>query len=242
MKKRPKKIDSTRVIGYCRVSTEEQADEGASLAAQQEKIVQYAKTYELELVDMHVDAGASAKTLDRPALQTALSDLRTGQAGGLVVVKLDRLTRSIRGLQDLLDDYFREKYALMSVSDHFDTRTANGRMMMNFFNMISEWEREIIAERTKEVLQHLKSKGVRLGRDPLGWERTGELDAEGRMVFKEVPEEQQTLKLILLLRQQGHSLASIAETLATKGIATKRGGAWGAQTISDMLKRAKEKQ
>jgi DNA invertase Pin-like site-specific DNA recombinase len=237
MKKRPKKIDSTRVVGYCRVSTEEQADEGASLAVQQEKIAQYAKTYELELVDMHVDAGVSAKTLDRPALQTALSDLRTGQAGGLIVMKLDRLTRSVRDLQALLDNYFREKYALMAVTDQFDTRTASGRLMMNLLSMISEWEREVIAERTKEVLQHLKSKGVRLGRDPLGWERTGELDAEGRMVFKEVPEEQKTLKLILLLRQQGHSLASIAETLSAKGIATKRGGVWSAQTISDVLQR-----
>src|SRR5438128_9519593 len=115
----------TRVVGYIRVSTEQQAAEGVSLEAQREKIMAYARLYDLALVDIIVDAGGSAKTLERPGLQHALSLLIYDTADALLVTKLDRLTRSVKDLGTLIDRYFT-RYALMSVSDQIDTRTANG--------------------------------------------------------------------------------------------------------------------
>ena len=139
----------TRTIAYLRVSTDKQADRGVSLEAQRAKIDAYAALFDLELVAIEVDAGVSAKTLARPALDRALAMLRAGKADALLVVKLDRLTRSVRDLCDLVDRYFRDgKLALLSVGEQVDTRTAAGRMVLNMLTVIGQWEREANGERT----------------------------------------------------------------------------------------------
>src|SRR5262245_24628947 len=116
------------VIGYTRVSTDEQADKGLSLGAQRAKIEAYCALYDLELVELIEDGGASGKTLKREGLQRALKMLRKGAANGLVIAKLDRLTRSVVDGGTLFAEYFGEKgFELLSVADHIDTRTAAGR-------------------------------------------------------------------------------------------------------------------
>src|SRR5262245_60811472 len=111
-----RRSSSTRAVAYVRVSTDKQVDHGVSLAAQQAKVEAYAKLFELDLVAVEVEAGVSAKSLARPALDRALGMLRDGAADALLVVKLDRLTRSVRDLCDLVDRYFRDgRWALMSV-------------------------------------------------------------------------------------------------------------------------------
>src|SRR3984957_13579040 len=110
-------MSRTRTVAYLRVSTDKQADRGVSLDAQRAKVAAYAELYELDLVEVIVDAGASAKTLDRPGLTRALAMLRTGKAEALLVVKLDRLTRSVRDLGDLVAGPFAPgRAALLSVS------------------------------------------------------------------------------------------------------------------------------
>jgi DNA invertase Pin-like site-specific DNA recombinase len=155
-------------LGYVRVSTDKQADRGVSLEAQESKIRAYAQLYELQLGEVIVDAGASAKSLDRPGLQRALAMLRSGAAGGLLVAKLDRLTRSVRDLGDLMETLFgrADSPALLSVGEQLDTRSAAGRMVMNILAVIAQWEREAIGERTRDALAELKSQGVKLGRPP----------------------------------------------------------------------------
>jgi DNA invertase Pin-like site-specific DNA recombinase len=86
----------TRAVAYVRVSTDKQVEHGLSLEAQQAKLMAYAALYELDLVAVEVDAGVSAKTLQRPAMQQALGALKAGKAEALLVVKLDRLARSVR--------------------------------------------------------------------------------------------------------------------------------------------------
>ncbi len=142
-----------RVILYARVSTEEQASAGVSLDAQAAKLTAYANLYELEPVETIVDAGESAKSLNRPGLQRALAMLRSGQVDGIVVLKLDRLTRSIADWQTLIDGYFSERAGkqLFSVCDSVDTRSASGRMVLNIMLTIAQWERETIGERTAQA-------------------------------------------------------------------------------------------
>src|SRR5579872_4363968 len=114
-------MSRTRTIAYLRVSTDKQADRGVSLDAQRAKVAAYAELYDLELVDVIVDAGASAKTLDRPGLQRALGMLRRREADALLVVKLDRLTRSVKHLGELVETVFAAgKAALLSVSEQID--------------------------------------------------------------------------------------------------------------------------
>ena len=129
----------TAVAGYVRVSTEQQAGEGVSLDAQRTKLHAYALAMDLELVDIFQDAGLSAKSLARPGLQATLDALDAGKASGLVVVKLDRLTRSVRDLGELVDRYFASRFSLLSLSDSIDTRTASGRLVLHVLGAVGQW-------------------------------------------------------------------------------------------------------
>lgn len=227
-----------RVIGYIRVSTEGQADGGVSLDAQREKLRAYAVAMDLDLVEILEDAGASAKTLARPALQEALLRLEAGVATGLLVTKLDRLTRSVRDLGDLVDTYFSARFSLLSVSDSIDTRSAAGRLVLNVLASVSQWEREATGERTREALSHLRSGGVRLGGEALGWIRLAEIDGEGRKIVAGSVDENRTVERILALYREGQSLRAIAALLTAEGYRTKRGGSWAAETVRKVVARA----
>jgi len=162
-------MSKTRVIGYVRVSTVHQADGGVSLDAQQRKLELYAELHDLELVGIEIDAGASAKTLRRPALQRALAKLNAGEADGLLVAKLDRLTRSVCDLGTLVERYFADRFSLLSVADSIDTRSAAGRLVLNVLASVSQWEREATGERTAEALRHIRdAEGAQLGGEALG--------------------------------------------------------------------------
>ena len=228
----------TRVVGYVRVSTEGQADGGVSLEAQRAKLTAYAVAMDLDLVSTETDAGLSAKTLARPALQRALAMLDGGTADGLLVAKLDRLTRSVRDLGDLVERYFASRFALLSVSDSIDTRSAAGRLVLNVLASVAQWEREATGERTRDALAHLRASGIRLGGEALGWERGDESDEEGRRIVRDVRGEVATVKRILALRAEGLTLRAIADALGAEGHRTKRGGRWAAETVRKVLARA----
>ena len=161
-----------KVIGYVRVSTEDQARDGVSVDAQRAKIEGYAKLYDLELVRIVVDAGESAKSLDRPGLQKVLTSLRKGESEGLLIAKLDRLSRSVVDWNVLIDRFFGERAGkqLFSVADSIDTRTAAGRLVLNVLMSVAQWERETIGERTKDALAHKRRNGERVGKVPFGYD------------------------------------------------------------------------
>jgi len=228
----------TRVVGYIRVSTEGQADGGVSLEAQRAKLTAYAVAMDLELVAVHVDAGLSAKTLARPGVQAALAMLESGDAEGLLVAKLDRLTRSVRDLGTLVDDYFASRFSLLSVADSIDTRSAAGRLVLNVLASVAQWEREATGERTRDALAHIRREGVRLGGEALGWRRTEATDAEGRRIVADAGEEVAAVARILALRAEGSTLREIAEAMTAEGHATKKGGKWYASTVRAVLARA----
>jgi len=225
----------TRVVGYLRVSTQQQADEGVSLEAQRSKLRAYAFAMDLELVALCEDAGLSAKTLDRPGLRAALELLDQGKADGLVVAKLDRLTRSVRDLGELVDRYFEKRFALLCLADSLDTRTASGRLVLHVLGAVSQWEREATAERTRDALAQVKADGGILGREGLGWERA--LDQHGHPRKAPIESECATIDRIVALRGEGQTLVQVATTLAAEGHATKRGGRWHPTTIQRILRR-----
>jgi len=222
-----------RVVGYARVSTEQQADHGVSLEAQREKITAYAKLYDLELIDLIIDAGASAKTLNRPGLQQAFALLTSGKAEALLVTKLDRLTRSVKDLGNLIDWYFT-RYALMSVSDQIDTSTASGRLVLNILASISQWERETIGERTKEALQHKKHQRQRISRHvPYG----ARLATDG-ITLEANPSEQTVITAAKAYAAAGLSLRQIAQRLATDGHLSRTGQPFQPKAIQTMVRSA----
>jgi predicted site-specific integrase-resolvase len=120
-----------KAIGYVRVSTDKQADRGVSLDAQVEKIRAMATVHDVELLDVLVDAGESAKDLDRPAMARMQEFVRTRAVGMVIVAKLDRLTRSVRDLAILLEQFQRRGVSLVSVAESLDTGSASGRLVLN---------------------------------------------------------------------------------------------------------------
>lgn len=224
----------TRTVAYVRVSTEKQADKGVSLEAQEAKIRAYAELYGLELVDVVVDAGVSAKTLDRPGLTRALGMLQGGDAAALLVVKLDRLTRSVRDLGTLVENYFDDPQgpALLSVSEQIDTRTAAGRLVLNVLGAVSQWEREAIGERTSAAMRHMAAQGEYIGGDvPFGYRIEG-----GRLVAHEA--EQAVIREARALRAEGLSLRAVAGRLEQRGHRTRTRRAFAAVQIARMLEAA----
>lgn len=219
----------TRVVGYIRVSTEKQADGGISLAAQRAKIEAYALALDLELVAVVEDPGASAKTLDRPGLRSALGMLTSGKADALLVVKLDRLTRSVRDLGELVERFFATRFSLLSLSDSIDTRTAAGRLVLNVLTSVAQWEREATAERTRDALRHKASKGEFCGGNaPYGYSVEN-----GVLVSNEA--EQAVLRVVSQFKAAGLSLRAIASELDRAGLAPRSGKAWQPQQIKRMV-------
>ena len=198
-----------RVAAYIRVSTDQQADFGHSLEAQQERLRAYALTYDLEIVTFEADAGLSAATLERPALQRALAFLELGRAEGLLVTRLDRLTRSVRDFAELVHRFFGSgDYSLMSVTEQIDTTTPTGRLILNVLMSVSQWEREAAGERTSAVMARMKERGEYTGGGtPFGWV----LGEEGALVMH-MPE-QAIIQRAKELRALGMSLRAVAGTL-----------------------------
>ena len=231
-------MERTKVVGYVRVSTEGQADGGVSLDAQRAKLAAYCTALDLDLVGVEVDAGLSAKSLDRPGLTRALGMLTSGDAAALLVCKLDRLTRSVRDLGALVDTYFASgRWALLSVADSIDTRSAAGRLVLNVLASVAQWEREATAERTRDALAHLRSEGVKLGGAALGWQHTDATDAAGRRIVAAVEVEARAVARILELRAEGRALRAIVATLTAEGHTTKHGARWHLTTVARVVAR-----
>jgi len=198
------------------VSTDEQADSGLGLDAQNASI---AKTIDARnwITAELVDAGISGSTppSSRPALNQALEMLAAGDADALVVAKLDRATRSVADLCYLLDLADKQRWDFIALDLGIDTSTPMGRAMAQMAGVFSELERKMIGQRTSDALQALKANGHKLGR-PI-----------------ELP--QHIRRRIADEHANGHSLRTIARGLTNDGVPTARGGKWHASTISAVL-------
>jgi len=213
-----------KAIGYVRVSTEEQAKSGLGLEAQIAKIKAYAELFEIELTEIIADEGISGKTLERDGLQKAIKMLKEKRVEGMVIAKLDRLTRNVADLGTLVSTVF-DKAELYSVSEQINTKNAAGRLVLNVLVSVAQWERETICERTKDALQAKKARNEKTGGNvPFGYE-----EVNGKLIRSE--EEQAIINEIKKLKESGLSLRKIAEDLNGRGIATKNGKTWTATQI-----------
>src|SRR5260370_19916529 len=139
-------MSSMKTIGYVRVSTEKQADRGVSLEAQAEKIRAMAVVHGAELIDIIVDGGESAKSLNRPGMARLLALVDAGEVKAVIIAKLDRLTRSVKDLCVLLERFERRGVALVSVAESLDTGSAAARLVLNIITAGSHWERGATGE------------------------------------------------------------------------------------------------
>jgi DNA invertase Pin-like site-specific DNA recombinase len=226
-----------RAICYVRVSTDKQAKNGLSLEAQDAKLKAMATVRGDEVVDIVVDE-ESAKTgsLKREGVQRLLKMVKAGEVDAVIVCKLDRLTRSLRDLADILEVFDKHNVALVSVAESLDTKSASGRLVINIMTAVSQWEREAIGERTKAVMDFKKSRGERLGNIPYGWKD----DGSGNLVID--PEEwhvREVAKSLYHGKTKGYAKYTvIATVLNNMGYKTRRGGEWRREYVARILKSA----
>ena len=220
-----------QAIGYVRVSTEQQASEGVSLEAQRAKIEHWCKANDYELVNVYVDAGISGKSMDkRPGLLDALKSLKKGMA--LVSYSLSRLARSTKDALSIGEAVAKKKADMVSLTEQIDTTTAAGKMMFQMLSVLAEFERNLVAERTTNALQHKKRTGQKYtNQTPYGFEAI-----EGRLV--QVQQEAEIVAEIQASRTGGNTLQFIADDLNGRGIPTKTGKTWAPATIHLLLKRS----
>ncbi len=220
-----------RTVGYVRVSTDRQADQGVSLEAQEAKIRAMATVHGTELAEVIVDGGESAKTLNRPGIARLLAMVDAGGVKVVIVAKLDRLTRSVKDLCGLLELFEKRKVTLISVAESLDTGSAAGRLVLNIMTAVSQWEREAIGERTRDALRHKRSQGQRVGNIPFG----SRLGGDGQRLEPD-PAEQQALAEIHGLRKRGVTLRGIATDLNHRAYRTRRGTPWRLESVARVLK------
>ncbi len=199
------------------MSTDEQADSGAGLAAQRTAIEAEAARRGWNLVAVEVDAGASGKSLaGRPALARALTGVTSGFGDVLLVAKLDRLSRSLLDFAGLMAQSQSEGWSLVALDLGVDTSTPAGEFMASVMASAAQWERRIIGQRTRDALAVKRQQGVRLGRPPA---IPGHVTAAIRAA-----------------RNEGLTLRAIADRLTDQGIPTATGASrWSASTVQRVL-------
>jgi len=218
-----------KAIGYVRVSTQGQAEDGVSLGAQEAKVRAWADLNGADVVIFR-DEGVSGKRADnRPGLVAALDAVGKGDA--LVCYSLSRLSRSTKDTLTIADALAKKEADLVSLSERIDTTTAAGKMVFRLLAVLSEFERDQISDRTRFALAHKRSLGEKTGGSvPYGYRvRKGKLYP--------IPAEQKAVRMIRDLRVEGLSLRDICSRLTAAGIARKHGiKTWHPQSVANILR------
>jgi DNA invertase Pin-like site-specific DNA recombinase len=231
------------VIGYIRVSTKEQATEGISLEAQEQKIRAYCALKDVDLEHLVIDAGVSAaKPLAaRPGGKRLLMLAAAGKP--VVAFKLDRLFRDCVDCLDVVRRWDNAGTALHLIDlggQAIDTSSAMGRFFLTVMAGAAELERNLIGERTSAALQHLRAQGVAMGGAPYGFRYAAEAGDDGRRRLVAVDDELATLDKMQRLRDAGLSYRAVAGVLNDEHVPTKNGGTWKANTVRRILVRAQQ--
>lgn len=207
--------ESLRAFIYIRVSTLEQAREGYSIAAQEERLRAYAKARGYSIVKVYSDPGYSGANLDRPALGEMLNQIKQGVADIVLVYKLDRLSRSQKDTLFLIEEVFlKNKVDFVSMNESFDTSTPFGRAMIGILSVFAQLEREQIRERTIMGRQARAKEGLWHGGGGLERIATGYDYVEGNLIVNEF--EASCVKYIFSEYIKGHGISKIHGEISRK--------------------------
>ena len=218
-------------IGYIRVSTTGQAQDGVSLAAQRGKIEAWAELNGYQMGQIFEDAGISgAKAANRPGLQAAIEAACTEKAA-LVVYSLSRLARSTKDALSISEKLSAAGADLVSLSEKIDTTSAAGKMIFRLLSVLAEFERDQISERTSAAMQYLKEQGRYTGGKVRYGYRVGK---DGKLV--EDRKEQATLaRSRELVDVDGLGLRATARALNAEGHRSRAGKEFQATQVKQMV-------
>jgi site-specific DNA recombinase len=221
-----------KAYGYCRVSTTGQQEEGVSLAHQQARITAWATANGHELAGMHVETGSGSSADNRPELQKVMAAVCKAK-GVLVVYSLSRFSRSVKDTLNLTEQLDHADAHLASLSESIDTSSAVGRMVFKMLSTLNEFERDVLAERTRNALGHMRRQNRRISSTvPFGYT----LASDGATLLP-VASEQAAIQRMIARREQGMTLAAIAASMEAESITTKTHGKWYPASVANILKR-----
>ena len=219
---------------YVRVSTEEQAKEGFSIKAQQQKLKDFTKIKDWELHDLYIDDGKSGKNITgRPEMNRLITDIMKGKVKNVLVFKLDRLTRSTKDLIMLMDLFKEHDCGFNSLSESIDTTTASGRMFLKILGIFAEFERENLIERITVAMEKKVNEGYTIASYivPYAYQRE-----KGNRNITINEEEAKIVKEIYNLYLKKHkSLNAIARELNLRKIKSNTNSDWSASSIKYIL-------
>ncbi len=218
-----------KVVGYIRVSTQGQVNDGVSLDAQQSKIRSWAELNDYDCPTIFTDAGISGSQVDnRDGLKTALDSVKKKDV--FIVYSLSRLTRSTKHTLEIAELLRNKEADLVSITENIDTTTAAGKMVFRMLAVLNEFERDQIVERTKAALKYKQQNGERTGGIRYGYS-VGE---DGKTLI-ENPKEQQVIHAARDMYCQSMSLQGIARELTNRGFRSRTGREFCATQVKRML-------
>lgn len=205
-----------KAVIYTRVSSANQADEGYSLEAQHNESIKYIESEGMELTKVYTDPGVSAKSLDRPGVQEMIRDLKAGKFQAIIIHKLDRLTRNISDLYELVEMVIKHDVKLISLSEKIDTSTPMGRMFIYMLGILAQMFRENLSQEIVKGQSIRASKGLRVSPSrPYGY------DLGDNLTMTVNDEEAHTVRQIFGWFNEGHNLLTIAGKLNKAGTTKK---------------------
>lgn len=209
----------------CAIYTRKSSDEGLeqefnSLDAQREACEAYVVSQRhagwVAVLDMYDDGGLSGGTMERPALQRLLNDIKAGKVQIVVVYKVDRLTRSLADFAKVVDVLDEHDASFVSVTQQFNTTTSMGRLTLNMLLSFAQFEREIAGERIRDKIAASKAKGMWMGGNvPLGYDVK-----DRKLIVNEA--EANTVRLIFQRYAELGSVALLRAELDRLSIVSKR--------------------
>jgi len=224
-------------VGYIRVSTIGQADDGVSLAGQKDKIAAWACLHDSHLLGVYEDAGVSGKAIgNRPGLKAALAKACKHHAS-LVVYSLSRLGRSTADILEIGKRLDKAKADLVSLTESIDTTTAAGKMVFRMLAVLSEFERDAVSERTRAAMHYKRTQGKRISR----WIPFGHDLADDNETLIPNRKERNTMKMILQMRDDRFTLQGICDELEQRGRLAKSGKpVWYPSVVRGIIRRASQ--
>ncbi|WP_400149737.1 recombinase family protein [Candidatus Methanarcanum hacksteinii] len=222
--------DRIRAALYARVSTEEQADQGYSLAAQLQMLRDFCEVFEMDIAGEYVDDGYSGTNTRRPAYRRMFSPDERQRWDALVVIKMDRIHRNSKNFMLMIEDLSKNGQSFFSTTERIDTTTAVGRFAMDVIQRIAQLESEQIGERTKfGMIQKAEQKDGIMGFQP----PYGYSIADGELIS--IPEEQIVVKRIFGSYLENSTLDEIASELNSSFIRTRNGNQWNKYNLRNIL-------
>ena len=222
--------DRIRAALYARVSTEEQADQGYSLAAQLQMLRDFCEVFEMDIAGEYVDDGYSGTNTRRPAYRRMFSPDERQRWDALVVIKMDRIHRNSKNFMLMIEDLSKNGQSFFSTTERIDTTTAVGRFAMDVIQRIAQLESEQIGERTKfGMIQKAEQKDGIMGFQP----PYGYSIADGELIS--IPEEQIIVKRIFGSYLENSTLDEIASELNSSFIRTRNGNQWNKYNLRNIL-------